>query len=260
VIGLVREVKKEGDKTTIELEDMTRSMPVVFNDYHPKIQIEEDDVIAVGGTGTKEMIFGKEIIFPDVPIREPTRGDGKMCIISDLHLDEAPVGRLVSFLKWFGQEKDVKYLVVAGDITVMQKFSDLVKMHASDKTVFIIPGNCDSNSYPSFPIDSKNDSIISLSNPSIIEINGIKILIIHSFDQNFLKKRYLGKSGVVFDKDYLAIDVIPDIVACGHTHEPYVSNYKSITIANPGSLLADFKPVLIDLSTREAKQLSFEEE
>ncbi len=259
VIGMVREIVTEEGKMTIEIEDITRALPVVFTNYQPKIDVEEDDVVAVGGTGSKEMIFGKEILYPDVPLREPAKGTGKICIISDLHMDEAPLGRLTSFLKWIEKE-DIKYLLVAGDTTDLKKFSEIVLQYAPSKTIFLIPGNIESSSYPALPLDIKSDHIISLSNPSMININGINILLCHDFDIKYLKKRYLGKSKLVFENDYLALDEIPDIVACGHTHEPLVSNYKSITIANPGSLLADFKPVLIDLATRDARQLSFEEE
>lgn len=258
-IGMAREIRTEESKITIEIEDITKSLPVIFSNYQPKVAVEEDDVIAVCGTGSKEVIFGKEIIYPDVPLREPNKGTGKICIISDLHMDEAPLGRLINFLKWFDKE-DARYLIVAGDTKDIRKFSELVLQYIPGKTVFLIPGNMDDSAYPAMPLDAKSDSIISLANPSMIDINGIKILICHSFDQKYLKKRYLGKSKLVLESDYLVLDILPDIVACGHTHEPEIMNYKSITIANPGSLLADFTPVLIDLSTREYKQLSFEEE
>jgi len=32
-------------------------------------------------------------------------------------------------------------------------------------------------------------------------------------------------------------------------------NYKSVTIVNSGSLLAEFKPVVVDFATREAEQV-----
>jgi DNA polymerase II small subunit len=259
VIGMVREIRTEEQKLTIEIEDITKSMPVIFNNYQPKTPLEEDDVIAVGGTGAKDVIFGKEIFYPDVPLREPNKGTGKVCIISDLHLDEAPIGRLINFFKWFDKD-DAKYLLVAGDLKDLRKFSELVMQYIPNKNVFVIPGNVDTSEYPGMPMDIKGDSLISLSNPSMIDINGIKILLCHDFNIKYLKKRYIGKSKLVLESDYLALDELPDIVACGHTHEPEISNYKSITIANPGSLLADFKPVLIDLATREAKHMSFEEE
>ena len=125
--------------------------------------------------------------------------------------------------------------------------------------IFLIPGEVDSKTYPSLPIElGKNDNLISLSNPSMIEINNVKILLIHKFDISMLKKRYLGKPQLILDEDLLVCDEVPDIIAYGHTHQPEIMNYKSITIASAGSLLADFMPVIIDLETREYIQMRFD--
>lgn len=258
VIGLAREIETEENRLIIELEDATKTMQAVFSNYTPKVPVHEDDVIVVVGTGSREMIFGKEIMYPDIPLREPTKGFGKICAISDLHLNEAPTGRLIKFMQWLGSQEDIKYLFVLGDIVDTKKFNEIIMQNVPEKTVFIIPGNVDSRSYPGLPIEISNSPAISLSNPSIVEVNGIKILLIHDFDINYIKKRYLGKSTLVLEEDYLALDEVPDIVLCGHTHEPSVINYKSVTIANPGSLLGEFSPVVVDLATREYKQMSFE--
>lgn len=255
VISMIREIMREEGKMTLEIEDRTKTMKAVFNNYSPKIPIEEDDVVSIGGIGAKEVLFGKEIIYPDVPIREPAKGRGKICVISDLHLNEAPADRLVKFISWFSKE-DIKYLFIAGDTCDAKKISAIVKESLPEKTVFMIPGNSDDPSYPALPMEA--EGIVCLSNPSMVEINGIKILVMHDFDQNYLKKRYLGKSKIILKEDYLVLSDIPDIVLCGHTHEPSVSNYKSITIANPGSLLADFKPTVINLETREYQQIGFD--
>lgn len=255
VISMIREIVREEGKMTLEIEDRTRSIKAVFSNYHPKVMVEEEDVVSIGGIGAKEVIFGKEIIYPDVPIREPAKGRGKLCVISDLHLNEAPMDRLMKFIAWFSKE-DIKYLFIAGDVGDAKKMSELARERLPEKTVFMIPGNTDDPSYPSLPMYS--EGIVCLSNPSMVEINGIKILVIHDFDQNYLKKRYLGKSKVVLKEDYLVLSEIPDIVLCGHTHEPSVTNYKSITITNPGSLLADFKPIVINLETREYQQVGFD--
>ena len=256
VIGMVRDVSREDGKMVVEIEDRTRSLKAVFTEPVPRTLPEEDDVVCIGGIGAKEVIFGKEIIYPDVPLREPSKGIGRICAISDLHLNEAPADRLVKFFDWLGKQ-DIKYLFIAGDTADYQRLAAMVKEHIPDKTVFIIPGNMDDANYPGLPM-KPDGGIICLSNPSMVEINGIKVLLIHRFDQSFLKKRYLGRSSVILKEDYLVLDVIPDIVIYGHTHEPSVSNYKSITIANPGSLLAEFRPVVINLETREYQQLAFD--
>jgi len=266
VIGIVKEIRTEDNKKIIELEDLTGLITVVFD---KEVDFEPDDVIAIRGVSGRPLI-GKDIIYPDIPLRQPIKGTGKICVMSDLHLEEAPLDALINFLKWF-KNQNIRYLLVTGDVVDLDRFNKLVSEYIPDKTVFLIPGNTDpvvGSEYPSLPIDIvtdaplvrhglTNDNIISLSNPSMIEINNIKILLIHSFEQNMLNKRYLGKSKLILNEDYLVLDYVPDIVVCGHTHEPFVANYKSVTIVNPGSLLTEFRPTVVDLATREWEQLRF---
>ncbi|MEM5812986.1 MAG: metallophosphoesterase family protein [Candidatus Aenigmatarchaeota archaeon] len=260
IIGRVIDIESFNSKTKIELEDFSGAKEFVFdNETIPKdIQIDDIVLACVTSNPYSENCFvGKEILYPDVPIRDPTKGYGKIAIISDLHLDEAPLERLERFIDFF-ENSDIKFLIAIGDLGEKEKFLELFKK-MKDKVIFLIPGERDSKDYPSLPLEiDGNDNIISLSNPSMIEINNIKILLIHKFDISMLKKRYLGKPRIIFEEDYLTLDEIPDIVACGYTHQPEIINYKCTTIANPGSLLADFRPVIIDLSTREYKQLKFD--
>jgi DNA polymerase II small subunit/DNA polymerase delta subunit B len=106
------------------------------------------------------------------------------------------------------------------------------------------------------PIKFSYNRIIGLSNPSVVEINGINILLTHNFSVSMLKKRYLGKPKRITEEDYLTIDEVPDIVLFNHHQDAQVTNYKSITIVNPGSLLAGTNVTVIDLATREVQQLS----
>ena len=59
------------------------------------------------------------------------------------------------------------------------------------------------------------------------------------------------------EKDFLVLDEIPDLILFGHTHNQEITNYKSITILNPGSLLTEFVPTIIDLETRNYEQRRF---
>ncbi|MBU5678964.1 MAG: metallophosphoesterase family protein [Candidatus Aenigmatarchaeota archaeon] len=260
IIGRVIDIESFDNKTKIALEDFSGSKEFVFdNEAIPK-DIQIDDIVLACVTSnlySENYFIGKEILYPDVPIREPSKGYGKIAIISDLHLDEAPLERLEKFIDFF-EKSDIKFLIVIGDIGKKEKFIEMFRK-IRDKVIFLIPGEVDDNTYPSLPLEiNGNDIIISLSNPSMIEINNIKILLIHRFDISMLKKRYLGKSRIIFEEDYLTLNEVPDIVACGYTHEPEIINYKCITIVNAGSLLADFRPVIIDLDTREYKQLRFD--
>lgn len=258
IIGIVKEKKKKDGKTIIELEDMTTTIPVLFDEIDNTDDVELDDVIAIKAVAAGKILYGKKILWPDLPLRQPTKGFGKACFISDLHLDEAPPEDFIKFMEWFSKQ-NIKYLFVAGDICDDKSFEKAVESYCTNKKIFIIPGNADDKSdYPQLPKKYESRHIIPLSNPSMVEINGIKILIIHSMEIDMLKKRYLGKSKTILTEDYLVLDEVPDIVHCGHTHEAQVANYKSATLVNSGSLLTQFMPVIIDFSTREAEQVELE--
>ncbi|MFH0837304.1 MAG: metallophosphoesterase family protein [Candidatus Aenigmatarchaeota archaeon] len=245
MLGMVKDIK-EGDKTLIELEDQTGSRMITFDE---PVKVDLDDVVAVQAIPSGKIIYGKKIIYPDVPLREPVKGDGKACFISDLHLDEIPQSDLQRFFQWFNQQ-NINYLFIAGDTMNIKE----LEKHC-DKLTFIIPGENDiKEPYPQTPLETTNTNIISLSNPSMVNINGVNILMMHEFDQALLKKRHLGN--IPTKDDYLILDIVPDIVHYGHSHKPFVSNYKSITLINSGSPLSEFKPVVIDLSTREWKQVT----
>lgn len=248
-IGIVRDLKKINDKSTLELEDMTTSVTVMF-DEPP--DVETDDVIALQALAGGDVLFGKKVFPPDVPLRQPTTGEGKACFVSDLHLNETPKFDIERFFSWFSKQ-GINYLFIAGDIGDTVIAEEMLSRYCMGKRVFIIPGKDDNeDEYPQLPITVRGATC--LSNPSMVEINGVKILIIHNFPEHALQKRYLGKSKCVLPEDFLVLDKVPDIINSGYTHKPYVSNYKSITLANSGSLLGEFKPVVIDLATREVIQ------
>ncbi len=253
IIGIVRDIKKDKNYI-IELEDITGSVKAIFNEIPEDLDI--DDVIAVEGIMKNNVFYGSKIFYPDIPLRDAKKSFGKACFISDLHLDEAPTEHLENFMKWF-EMQDIKYLFVAGDIGDNSLFEKFVRDYCYEKKVFVIPGKKDT--YPVLADEFDEKNIISLSNPSMVEINGIKILLIHDFNLSMLKKRYLGRTKLILKEDYLVLEDVPDIVHCGHTHEPQVLNHKSVTIVNAGSLLAEFRPVVIDFSTREFRQLRTEE-
>lgn len=248
IFGIVKNISKN-EKTILTLEDMTGSVSVELPTKETDIEI--DDCIVVRGITAGDYFFGKEILYPDIPLRSPTTGEEKVCFISDLHLNESPESEFKKFLNWF-ETQNIEYLFVAGDIGDEERFKELVKNIGAK--IFVVPGNVDDNSYPSLAFDIKESNIVTLSNPAMVEINGVKILIIHKFEISMLRKRYLGKSKTILTDDYLVLDEIPDIVHYGHTHTPDVRNYKSTTIVNSGSILSDFNPVVIDLADRTTKQ------
>jgi DNA polymerase II small subunit len=253
VMGIVKEIKPKDDKVVVELEDMTGTASVIF-DKNETQGLEADDVVAVRAVSAGSVLFGKKLIYPDIPLRQPAKGSGKACFISDLHLDEAPINDFVMFLEWF-EKQDIKYLFVAGDIGDTNAFEKHINETCYGKKIFVVPGNVDSDDYPQPAQQYKSKFIVPLSNPAMLDMNGVKVLLIHKMDIDMLKKRYLGHSKAIIPGDYLVLDEVPDIVHCGHTHEAQITNYKSVTIVNSGSLLSNFRPVVIDFSTREANYI-----
>ena len=141
-----------------------------------------------------------------------------------------------------------------------------------------------------------NLNIKFVGNPSLIELDGIKVLIYHgrSLDDfvaaipglsykapeiamiEMLRRRHLspiygGRVSIAPEKsDHFVINTIPDIVHCGHVHTIGLSKYRGVTLVNSGTWQAqtDFQkrvnlePVpahapIIDLSTMESSILKF---
>ncbi|MBI4015078.1 MAG: metallophosphoesterase family protein [Candidatus Aenigmarchaeota archaeon] len=246
VFGIVKDMKGN----TIELEDMTSSISVVFD--APIEKVERDDAIAVEGASGGKVVYGKKILFADIPIRQPTTGQGRACFVSDLRLNETPPADVERFFKWFSNEQ-LDYLFICGDVGDKAALERLISMHCAGRKVIVSPGQADGGEYPQTPLDVKG--AICVSNPAVVEAGGLRLLMARDFDITMLRKRYLGRSKVILPEDFLVLDVVPDIVHCGRTGQPRVENYKSVSIVNSGSLLEEFKPVVIDFATRDVRQV-----
>ena len=248
VIGIVKEIK-ENEKKTVELEDTTTTMPVILDDID---DLELDDVVAIKAVAGGKVLFGKKIIYPDIPLRDPTKGTGKACFVSDLCLDESSPKDIEAFFEWFSQQ-DIQYLFVSGKLGSKELFKDYVDRYCYIKTVFVI---ADDSEYPNIPQTFESSRIVSLSNPAMVELGGLKVLMAQKADIKMLKKRYLGKSNIILDEDYLVLTEVPDIVHYGNSDQPYTTNYKSVTLVNSGSLLGEFKPIVIDFASRDVEKIS----
>ncbi len=261
IISMIHEIKESDSFVKLLVDDPTGEIIAIVDKKIYDELVNVDDVLVLTGDvrmeNGKAVLEVKKILWPDVPLRSPIKGYGRICVISDLHLDEAPISSFINFLKWFN-EQDIKYLFVLGDLGDIKKFEELINEHLiREKIIFTIPGERDEKRYPGIPIHFENENIVSLSNPSLVELNGVKILLIHKFDRNMIKKRCLGKPNYILEKDFLVLDEIPDLILFGHTHNQEITNYKSITIVNPGSLLTEFVPTIIDLETRNYEQRRF---
>lgn len=248
VLGIVKDIKNK-EKTIVELEDLTGSVQAVLENQG---DLELDDVVAIRAASGGKTIFGHQIVYPDIPLRKPATGRGRACFISDLHLNEAPIPAFEKFLHWF-EKQGADTLFVAGDVGEPGTFQDMISRYCAGKTVFVIPGEVDKDEeYPQTPLDFTKKNIVALSNPAMLEFGGLRILLVHNMEISMLKKRYLGRPRQITESSHLVLDIVPDIVHYGHSHEPQITNYKSVTLVNSGSLLGRFAPVIVDFSTREA--------
>lgn len=249
IAGIARNIIG-GERTTVEVEDPTGSVSVVF-DKMPQVCL--DDFVAIHAVASNGMFIGKEILQPDIPLRKAALGTGRGCFISDLHLDEAPTtdGKRL-FVKI--AEENIDWVFLAGDVGDIGALEKI----CGNVPLFIIPGDKDStDGYPQLPLQTNRPNIIALSNPSVVRVGGLGVLMCHVFTIDMLRKRHLGTAQSVTEDDFLALDVVPDIVACGHDHKPLVSHYKATTIINAGSLLSHEVPIIVDFMSREWKPLMF---
>ena len=250
VIGIVRDKKDAQGRIEMDIEDSTGSITATL-DAKEGSEIEPDDVIAIQGSCSGKTLIGKAVLYPDMPLRQPNTGSGRICFISGLYLNEAPAQDFESFLRWFeGQE--TRYLFVAGSVGDKGLFESMMEKYCSNKKVFVAAD--EEGGLPNLPVKFSLRSIISLSNPSMVEVNGIKILMMDNFRVRMLKMRHLGNIKPVLADDPMILDELPDIV---HYDNPQaaITNYRSTTILQTGSLLTEFRPVIADLATRECRQL-----
>jgi DNA polymerase II small subunit/DNA polymerase delta subunit B len=258
-IGMVRSMRDQDGKVIIDLEDPTAVVPIVFGKdvlEGTDPQPEEDDVIAVRAVSARSVMYGRQIVWPDVPLRQPATAEGKLIVAPSLHLDEAPDSDITKVFSWI-EKQDIESVFFVGDIGDTAEFERLIGQYCYAKTAFVVPGERDTAiQYPSTAVKFSWKNVFSLSNPSIVEINGIRVLLSHSFSPASLKKRYIGRARRITGEDHLTLEEVPDLVLFNHYKDQQVVNYKAVTMVNPGSLLAGTNATIVDLATREVQQVA----
>lgn len=204
------------------------------------------------------------------------------------------------FIDWinceYGSEEqrkiaeDVKYLIIGGDIVdgigvypnqdkelaikdITQQYDEAARFLGnirSDIKIIIAPGNHDASRVaepqPAVPEEYAKslyelDNVEFISNPGVVSLDGIKVLIYHgrSFDdlvmavkefsherndvlmEELLKKRHLApiygeRTPLASElEDYLVIDEIPDVFHTGHVHINTYRRFKGIHLINSGT-------------------------
>jgi DNA polymerase II small subunit len=136
IIGFVssKHITKNGH-CMLEIEDPTGIIKVLVPARMEELmalteQIILDEVIGVIGNTGSDIIFSKEIIFPDVPVKEYKKAQDDVCVafISDIHIGSNLFAKqeFERFIDWlnlrFGTNeqkilaKKIKYLIIGGDL------------------------------------------------------------------------------------------------------------------------------------------------
>ena len=231
---------------------------------------------------------------------ERKRSYGKIVLTSDVHIGsstflEEEWYRFIDFLKGDTDNeamaelsKEVRYVVVAGDLVdgvgiypgqemelkiqdvygqykkAAEYFSEIPK-HI---TVIISPGNHDAvrqaEPQPMLPENIRADfseNVLFVGNPSVVDLDGVKLMIYHgrSIDDlvasipgvsyqeptkamvEMMKRRHLSpiygsRVSIAPEKqDHFVIGQVPDILHCGHVHTVGVEWYKNVLLVNSGT-------------------------
>src|SRR5207247_1897106 len=179
----------------------------------------------------------------------------------------------------------IRYLVVSGDVVdgigvyprqdeelaiddIYGQYEALARMVADlpDRiSVIMLPGNHDAvrpaEPQPAFPTSIQNlfdSNVIFAGNPSLLSVEGVRILAYHGRSMDdlvsaipgmsyarpldvmkaMLRMRHLapiygGKTPIAPEaEDHLIIDEIPDIFATGHVHAAGVDQYRGVVLVN----------------------------
>lgn len=301
VAGLLMSRKQTKKVMEIVIDDMSGALSVRTADDDLREQVSKlvlDQMVMVeisSGRKAGQNFMIKSITSPDIPDRVPNRSasDSYVVLISDLHVGSKYFmeTEFMRFVSWLSSDDEiarkVKFLCIAGDIIdgigifpnqdkEVNEFDskkqflyamNLLYQIPKSIEVFIIPGNHDIGrralpqiSLSSF-VDSSLDNFHMLGNPSLIELNGVKLLMFHgqSLDdiiatvpglsysnpidamKILLKARHLSplygyRTPIAPEKeDMLVINDVPDIFHVGHIHIIGVERYKGTLLVNSGA-------------------------
>ncbi len=264
-------------------------------------RIVKDEVIGVLGSRKGTLVMANEIVNPGVPRIDEKPMDFATVFISDIHIGSSTFldGAFKRFIDWingdFGDEQqreianNVKYVVVAGDIVdgigvyphqdkeltikdIHEQYEEAARYFGDIPNVKIVvaPGNHDASRLaepqPAIPEDYAKGlyelkNLEFVSNPAMVSLDGIKVLIYHgrSFDdmamtvkgmshqqsdlimKELLEKRHLApiygeRTPLASEiEDHLVIEEIPDVLHTGHVHINSYKRHKGVHLINSGT-------------------------
>ena len=242
--------------------------------------------------------FAKEILLPDIPEHTINRSKTETyaVFLSDLHVGSKyfmeqelqdligwissadPIARKIRFIMIGGdliegvgvfpnQEKTLNQFTTEAQLKKSFEVLDKIPKHIK---VFLISGNHDAGRkalpQPAIPkmYNSElwdRENFFMLGNPSMVSLNGVKVLMYHgqsiddvvrttpgvSYDKpaavmrHFLKARHMSpiygsRTPIAPEtEDMMVIDDVPDIFHSGHVHFVGLDMYKGVLIVNSGA-------------------------
>ena len=242
--------------------------------------------------------FAKDIILPDIPEHTTNRSKTETyaVFLSDLHVGSKffMEEELSEFIKWISSAdpiaRKIRFVVIGGDLIdgvgvfpgqdkvldqlttedQLQKTFEVLDKIPKHIKVFLISGNHDAGRkalpQPAIPkmYNSElwdRENFFMLGNPSMVSLNGVKVLMYHgqsiddvvrttpgvSYDKpaavmrHFLKARhkrpiYGSRTPIAPEtEDMMVIDDVPDIFHSGHVHFVGLDMYKGVLIVNSGA-------------------------
>jgi len=240
----------------------------------------------------------RDVIVPDVSDHFSNRSETEAyaVFLSDLHVGSKYFMKkeFDDFISWLSSPdpiaRKVRFMILGGDVvdgvgiypnqdkeleclTVeeqLEKLEAILTKIPKNIKVFIVPGNHDPGRralpQPSFPKKynqslRKHENFFLIGNPSLVSLNGVKVLIYHgqsiddivkttpglSYDdptkvmRQLLKSRHLspiyGSQTPIAPEteDMMVIDEIPDIFHVGHVHVVGFDMYRGVLLINSGT-------------------------
>ena len=242
--------------------------------------------------------FAKDIYLPDIPEHSTIRSKTETyaVFLSDLHVGSKffMEEELNDFISWASSTdpiaRKIRFIIIGGDLIdgvgvfpgqdkvldqltteeQLQKTFEVLDKIPKHIKVFIISGNHDAGRkalpQPAIPkmYNSElwdRENFFMLGNPSMISLNGVKVLMYHgqsiddvvrttpgvSYDKpaavmrHFLKARHMSpiygsRTPLAPEtEDMMVMDDVPDIFHSGHVHFVGLDMYKGVLIINSGA-------------------------
>ena len=300
VCGLVSEKNVSRNRMGLVLEDPTGSINVTVYDNELQKTADtlllDQFVMARIGLG-KTGFAMRDLIFPDIPDHAPNKAESDVyaVFLSDLHVGSKYFmeEELVRFVSWLSSPdpvaRRIRFVLIAGDIVdgvgiypnqdkelvcqtieeQLAKVEGVIDRIPKNIKVVIMPGNHDPGrrALPQPAIPQKynsglweRDNVIMVGNPSVVSLNGVRVLMFHgqsiddivkttpglSYDKpakvmkHLLKARHLspiyGSQTPIAPEveDFMVIEDVPDIFHAGHVHRAELDMYRGVLVINSG--------------------------